>query len=221
MAESEDKEIKTFVEDVNLFLDSQETILESLDDIYIAYLHGHDIREKITHLRNAFPEIYRLFIAVLTMSEKSDFVKKSKLSSEKRDKIFDLKRRYNGLKGMAVRLSKEADGRINSWSNTREGWSFDFNRNMPQIEFKIFSGDKQVFYTKDDIDDIYKLSYNMLRSVLASIVICQDKSLSLTPELIAELKKVTRDIEKMVKKTSEVIEKMEKSEEKEGNKIEE
>lgn len=213
---TEDKEMATkrFVEDVDFFLNLQDTILKWLDEINSAYMHGYDIREKIINLENGYPSIYRLLVTVFYLDENSDFFSKSGLSSEKLDKIFELKRRYIGLKDVVKRIQREEDGRINSWTTIDEKFSFDFDENMPRIEFKVYSGDKQIFYTKDDIDDVYSLSERMLDSVLTSIDICQDKNISFDSELIENIKTVTLDIDKNVKKISEIIGKIEKTEKK-------
>ena len=214
MAEDEEEAIRLFVEDVELFLDLQDTILKWLDEINSAHIRGYDISEKIINLENTYPGIYRLFLAVFYLDKTSDLINKSGLSSEKLDKIFELKRRYTGLIDVVQRIKREVNGRINSWTTIDQKFSFDLERNTPQIEFKITSGDKQIFYTKDDIDDVYSLSEKMLGSVLTSLEMCQDKNISFDSDLNDHIKKVTLDIDKNVKKISEIIEKMEKTEKK-------
>lgn len=214
MANDEEEVIKLFVEDVDLFLDLQDTILKWLDEINSAHIRGYDVQDKIINLENIYPSIYRLFLSVFSLDKTSGLIIKSGLSSEKLDKIFELKRRYIGLIDVVKRIKREENGRINSWTTIDQKFSFDLDRNTPQIELKLTSGDKQIFYTKDDINDLYSLSEMMLDSVLTSLEMCQEKNISFDLELNEQIKKATLDIDKKVKKISEIIGKMEKTEKK-------
>lgn len=210
MSKKEEKSIKLFVEDVNFFLISQDKIIKLMDDIYSAYMQGCDIRDKIINLDNVFPGFYRLILSIFVFDRDSDFVSKSELSSETLDKIFELKIRYNALKEIIERIKREEEGRINSWTTIDRNFSFDLDRNIPLIEFTIFSGDKQIFYTKDNIEDIYNLTDNILDSVLKSLDMCQNKNISIDSESIKNIKKINQNIDKKVKNISEIIERKKK-----------
>lgn len=210
MSKNKEKSIKLFIEDVNLFINSQDIIIKWMDEIYSAYMQGYDIREKIINLENAYPSFYRLFLSIFYFDKNSDFVSKSELSPENLDKIFELKTRYVGLKDILQRIRREEEGRINSWTTIDRNFIFDLERNTPQIEITVVSGDKQVFYTKDNIEDIYSLSENILDSVFTSLEMCQNKNISIDSDSINTIKKINLEIDKKVKKISEIIERKKK-----------
>jgi len=137
------------------------------------------------------------------------------------DKIFELKIRYNVLKDILQRIKREEEGRINSWTTIDRNFSFDLDRNIPQIEFTLFSGDRQIFYTKDNIEDIYSLTDNILDSVLRSLDMCQNKNISIDSESIKNIKRINLNIDKKVKKISEIIEIKKKLKRKQEIKIDE
>ncbi len=210
MSKNKESSIKHFVEDVNFFLNSQDSILKWMDEIYYAYMQGYDIREKIINLENVYPGFYRLFLSIFYFDKNSDFISKSELSSENLDKIFELKTRYIGLKDILHRIKREEEGRINSWTTIDRNFSFDLDRNTPQIEITVVSGDKQIFYTKDNIEDIYSLSENIVDSIFSSLEMCQNKNIAIDSESIKAIKSINLEIDKKVKKISEIIEKKNK-----------
>lgn len=210
MSKNKENSIKRFVEDVNIFLNSQDSILKWMDEIYSAYMQGYDIREKFISLENAYPSFFRLFLSIFYFDKNSDFVSKSELSSENLDKLFELKTRYIGLKDILQRIKREEDGRINSWTTIDRNFSFDLERNTPQIELSVVSGDKQIFFTKDNIEDIYSLSEYIVDSVFTSLEMCQNKNISIDTESIKAIKRINLDIDKKLKKISEIIERKKK-----------
>lgn len=204
-------DLNAFVMDIKAFSNSREFITAYLNEMYANFLHGRDIQEQLTNLRNASPRAFRLIASMIANEEEAfnDLVTKANLSEDEKTEMVKLRHAYKDLEKPIVRLVANARGTINHWTGfTDVKYSFNYNREVPQVEFKVFSFDKQIYHSKDDIDDIYKLSRAFHGFVLKSLNMLKESNLKFNPDLLDTIKDIASDVEKDNKAILSIVEDM-------------
>lgn len=217
MSEEEEKErIEAFTKDAKAFIDARRQVLDFLNDLQIDFLNGKDIGEKLERFAiGASSEIRRMVTQAITISEDgfNDVLNKSELSKDEKEEIVKLRETYQILKKPIAKFLKEREGNvIDHWTTIRQKGYLDYSRNMPQIEFKIFSFDKQTYYTKEDIDDIYEMTRALQEIILDNLKMLKEIDVHFDHDLISNLNEAGSKINEHSKDILEILGTLEKKE---------
>ena len=185
--DAEDTEEKTeevpeaFITDVNWFYGASETVFKYFDEIYNNYIRGNDVQENL----KTFLERNQLFdfFKIVFLQEKTfkEWIGKAEIQEEKRNKIFEFRDRYSALNtDLTLLILKNALGVINSWTHITSEYSFSMDRNVPMVDMKFLFGEKEIFHTKRDIDDVCELAKEAQSKVKDCLVTIKSENINLT-----------------------------------------
>lgn len=222
MSEEEKEQIGRFTKDAKAFVEVRRQVLDFLDGLHRDFLNGKDIGEKLERFVIGAPsEIPRVVTQAITISEEgfNDALNKSKLSKEEIEEIVKLRDTYQILKKpIAKFLSEIGSNIINHWTDIKSSEGYlDYSRNMPQIELKIFSFDKQTYYSKEDIDDIYGMTGALQEIILENLKMLKESDVHLDHDLISNLNEFALKINEHSGEILEIVGDLEKKE-KQGEK---
>ena len=79
-----------------------------------------------------------------------------------------------------VRLA--LDGRINHWISIRPDSYVDTDRGYPQVELRVFSHAREIFHTKDDVDDVLALAVGIATACTESVESARQTRCTIPPE---------------------------------------
>lgn len=225
MSEEEKEQIEGFTKDAKAFLEARRQVLDFLDGLHIDFLNGKDIGEKLeSFFLGVSSEIRRMVTQAITINEEgfNDLRNKSELSKEEKEEIVKLRDTYQILsKPIAKFLLERENNVINHWTTIMPKGYLDYSRNMPQIEFKIFSFDKQTYYSKEDIDDIYEMTGTLQEIILDNLKMLKERDVHLDHDLISNLNEVASKINEHSREILEILGGLEKKEEQGGEETEE
>lgn len=217
MAEEDTKEDteevpEAFISDVNRFYEASDTFFAYFDEIYNSYIKGNDIQEilKTFFDRNGLFNFFKY----LFFQEKDfrEWIAKAEIQDEKKDKIFKFRDRYLALHTeLALLLLNKNFGIINPWSRITSEYIISLSRNVPMIDMKFLFGEKEIFHTKCDIDNVCVLAKEAQSKVKDCIVTI--KSENIKAKVINDIKKATEDIERDAKEILDIIGEIEKKNE--------
>lgn len=162
-----------------------EPILASLQS---AYLSGTDVREQLLSV-NAVDDFQQLLsLLAETQAYTSPL---SQPSSPIRQAVL----RYTPLIKFWRDLRLEMQGRINHWVHVKTGRYYNIHTNYPQVELHLFSNTKEIFHTRDDIDDVLKLSALIFRTGVEAIADLQKSGASIPDNVTQSIAEILDAVE--------------------------
>lgn len=211
--EEEEEVPEDFVDAVNEFYNSADVIFKCFDDIYTDYLQGEDIRAKLKGFLRAKPSIYHLIDDTLSGSSVEMWVDKVGVEKEKMDKIILFKKHFLDLADEIYFVSIEEEfGFINAGVNISSIFSFHEEHDIPIIELKFLSGNKELLCLKYPLTIVYAHTELLQEIVKDCLDTMKDKIISTVD--IKMLKKSANDLQKGAKEILDFIEEIEKKERK-------
>jgi len=207
--EEEEEVPEGFVEAVNEFYDSADIIFKCFGDIYSDYLRGKDVRAELKCFSDTEPAIYHLLKDTLLEEESIEWIDGEEIGKEKKEKIFEFKKRFSGLTREIIALNyEETLGVINPPTHSLDDSKFSEDLGYPIIELKLFSGGRKMLYLKAPSAIVYSLA-NVFQNAVKNCI-NEMKEQNIIESEIASIKEGANDVKKGAKEILEMIEEIEK-----------
>jgi hypothetical protein len=158
-----------------LLLETYEPILSALQS---AHLNGSDVSESLRRAvrDQMFRDLLDRFVSVHESSPPSDT-----------DPFIQAAHRYSPIARVWHDLRLVNIGRTNHWVTVVHDRYFDLDTGIPQVELRVLSYSKQLFHTKDDIDDIMYLGELFIRQAIEALDAAMTVGAKVPPSLVERL----------------------------------
>lgn len=102
-------------------------------------------------------------------------------------------------------------GRENSWTRFDHGFSYDIKNHIPRVNLSVFSGSRKIFYTFDDVDDVFKLGVNIATLAGAALEHCNNEGLNVHHGVLEGIKDTVKTLKTVVEKVESIVGELEES----------
>jgi len=174
-----------------MMLTNYESILATLQH---TYLSGGDIRDQLI----AIPRGDILAELLDSLVIELDNVPTKIGDSREFSPTIQAALRYRSLLKLWQEARFTIDGRINHVVMTRSTSYYDYERDYPQVEIRFFSPTKELFFIKDDIDDVMTLAETMLDWCSQAVHGLQRAGQKMPVPIAENLVRITTNIDKQI-----------------------
>lgn len=181
--------------DIKDLIDSQEMVETQLKEFARRALIGEGIAEDINKLETRFPPF--LFLKFIMIKDKEEinaqFLKEEGVPEEYVPLFIRWRNQYDILSNSFRRARRLDQNRENSWEEVDHSVLYDSERSIPQVEVRVYDQEaRQIFYTRDDVDDILKLARAFL--VTANATLRGNMERRIDPGCVNEIRKAIATI---------------------------
>jgi len=156
---------KSIASDARKAFSMRESVGRTLDLAVESMFGGHNVHDILSPIAKR-PEFSIVFYLLALGDEgASRILVETRVSRAAKDFLKKTVERYGILRGTVQDIVLRAHGKANPWDSMRPRYSWNLERNTPQISVDVLSAGRVVFSTTDDADDILRLARALLETV--------------------------------------------------------
>ena len=205
----EEDVVNLFRNDVEEFKTNYKLVIRFLDTLLMKFLQGKNIRKFIRNLAIIKPSLYRLirYILIANTEDICNLANNAKIDESTLRKLLELKRRYDAIKQEFKVVEMELlFNALNVWTNLESSYCVVSDKLV--VDLRLYSGNRLILRMRSPAEDVCKLAYSLIASVLKSF---EKVKHIIDEETLDSLRSIMEDISQVVGKVLKTIDEVKSS----------